>query len=165
MKVHGVALLPPDEAPVMLLREIEGRRRWLAVSIGAPEATALIAACQRVEHPRPDTIELIGQVIESFGGRVQRVEVTALEAGVFFADLVLSDGVHVSARPSDAVAIGVRAGAPLEVPESVLGVASVELDLVDEDEAGPEVEQEVADFRSQLDDVTAEDFGEPPPER
>ncbi|MBP2182164.1 bifunctional nuclease family protein [Amycolatopsis magusensis] len=156
VRVHGVALLPPDETPVMLLREITGERRWLPIAIGAPEATALVAACQQVVHSRPDTIELIGQVIEVFG-HVERVEVTALDSGVFFSDLVLGDGVRVSARPSDAVAIGVRAGVPLEVDEAVLAVASTTFELADDD-----VEQQIADFRVELDYVSPEDFGDPP---
>lgn len=161
--MHGVALVPPDNRPVMLLRETVGEQRWLPISIGTSEANALIAAREQVEHPRPDTIELMGQVVFAFGRRVERVEVTALDGGVFFADLVFDDAVRVSARPSDAIAIGLRAEAPLEVDEVVLDEASVEIELAGE-ASGADVEQEVTDFRARLDEITAEDFGDKPPE-
>ncbi|MBN6038395.1 bifunctional nuclease family protein [Amycolatopsis sp. 195334CR] len=155
--VHGVALLPPHETPVMLLREISGARRWLPISIGSPEAVALVAACEQLANARPDTVELIGQVLAAFGRQVQCVEVTALDADVFFAELVLDNGLRVSARPSDAVAIGVRADAPLQVAESVLATAATELKVVEDDP-----EQQIAEFRGQLDEVTPEDFEGPP---
>ncbi|WP_092536539.1 bifunctional nuclease family protein [Amycolatopsis arida] len=165
VRVHGVAILAPDdETPVMLLRETAGERRWLPISIGMPEANALVAAHQRVEHPRPDTIQLIGHVIGAFGRRVRRVEVTALHEGVFHADLVLDDGVRISARPSDAVALGLRAEAPIEVDEEVLAVAAVELELSDEPNREPDVEREIETFRARLDEATPEDFEDRPPE-
>lgn len=173
VRVHGVAVLPPDDAPVMLLRETVGDRRWLAISIGVPEANALVAAHERVEHPRPDTIELIGHVVEALGRRVRGVQVTALEGGVFIADLILDEGVRVSARPSDAVALGIRAGVPIEVQEAVLDMASVEVVIAGEGEpdrsdepatAAPFQEEEIASFRDRLDEATAEDFEDTPPE-
>lgn len=163
VRVHGVALVPPDNAPVMLLQETVGEERWLPISIGSSEANALIAAQEQVEHPRPDTIELMGHVVLAFGRRIERVQITALDGGVFFADLVFDDAVRVSARPSDAVAIGLRAEAPLEVDEAVLDEASVEIELAGE-ATGKDVEQEITDFRARLDDITAEDFGDKPPE-
>ncbi|PRX49413.1 hypothetical protein B0I33_103449 [Prauserella shujinwangii] len=161
VRVHGVALLPPDETPVMLLQETVGEQRWLPISIGAPEAGALIAAYQEVEHVRPDTIELIGHVVEALGRRVERVEVTALEEGIFLADLVFDDDTRVSARPSDAVAIAVRAGATLEVDEDVLDAAAAEIQFAGEPDPA-DAEQQIADFRAALDDVKPEDFGDRP---
>lgn len=165
VRVQGVAVLPPDETPVMLLRETVGGHRWLPISIGVPEANALVAAHEHIDHPRPDTIELIGHVIEAFGAQVRGVEVTALHGGVFVSDLILDNDVRISARPSDAVAIGVRAGVPLEVDEAVLDAASVELEIagnVDaenpEAESAPDQEQEISSFRARLDDITADDF-------
>jgi bifunctional DNase/RNase len=159
-----VTLLPVDETPVMLLRETVGEQRWLPISIGTPEANALVAAHQRIQHPRPNTIELIGHVIDAFGRRVQRVEVTALHEGVFISDLVLNDGVRISARPSDAVALGIRAGAPVEVDEAVLDVAAVEIEMSGDIDREHDMEQEIASFRARLDEATAEDFDDTPPE-
>lgn len=159
VRMHGVALLPPNDAPVMLLRETVGEQRWMAIWIGAPEANALLAAHQQVENPRPDTIELIGQVIDAFGRQVERVQVTTLQDNVFHADLILDDGTRISARPSDAVAIGLRAEAPIDVEDTVLAAATVEINVAEATD-GDDVEQEIANFRARLDDVTPEDFGD-----
>lgn len=171
MDVEGMAVLTPEAAPVMLLREREGERRWLAITIGGPEASAVALAQEHIELPRPGTIELIGQVVKSFGHRVSGVEVTELRDGIFFADLVLDSGIRISARPSDAVAIGLRAGVPIEVDDTVLEVASVRVEIVGE-RTGPDIEasadpveqeREIAEFRESLDRIAPEDFGDPPP--
>lgn len=147
----------------MLLQETTGEQRWLPISIGAPEANALVAAHQNVEHPRPDTIELIGHVVTGLGRQVRQVQVTALQDGVFIAELVFDDDLRVSARPSDAVAIGVRAEVPIEVEEAVLDEASVEIEIADAGEP-EDAEQEIAKFRAHLDQLTAQDFEDPPSE-
>jgi bifunctional DNase/RNase len=169
MDVEGMAVLAPESAPVMLLREREGERRWLAITIGAPEASAVALAQERIDLPRPGTIELIGMVVRSFGHKFTGVEVTDLRDGIFFADLLLDSGIRISARPSDAVAIGLRAGVPIAVDDSVLDAASVRVEIVGErsESAVPEdpaeQEQEIAEFRAMMDRIAPEDFGDPPP--
>ncbi|WP_210770295.1 bifunctional nuclease family protein [Qaidamihabitans albus] len=158
-------MLPDDSAPVVLLRESYGERRWLAIAVGAPEATAMMEAAQRVENVRPSTIELIGQVLHTLGSAVTGVEVTGLHEGTFVADLVLEGGTRVSARPSDAIAIAVRADAPVEVEEAVLDEAAVEIDVVDTSDPAAametrEREAEIADFRAALEEADPEDFGD-----
>lgn len=164
VQVQGVAVVAAETTPVVLLRETEGRRRWLAITIGGPEASELAQAQSQAVTARPGTIELIGQVIAAFGHRVTRVEVTQLHEGVFHADLVLDDGVRVSARPSDALALGLRADVPVEVDEKVLDEAAIELvaEVTDDEVAGEEEqEREVEEFRSLLDEVTPDDFRDP----
>nr|WP_116040573.1 bifunctional nuclease family protein [Amycolatopsis palatopharyngis] len=172
VRVEGVAVLPADEAPVLLLRETVGEQRWLAISIGVPEANALVAAHEHVEHARPDSIELIGHVVEALGRQVQRVQVIALDEGVFLADLILDGSVRVSARPSDAVAVGIRASVPIEVHETVFDAASVEVNFAADSDSGglgptalgPSQDQEIATFRERLENITPEDFDDNPPE-
>ncbi|QWF78447.1 bifunctional nuclease family protein [Amycolatopsis sp. CA-230715] len=151
----------------MMLRETEGDQRWLAITIGAPEADALLSAQERVAHPRPGTIELIGQVIDAFGHEVVGVEVTGLSHGIFLSDLVLDSGIRVSARPSDAVALAIRAGVPVTVEEAVLEEASVDIEITGtgaeataDDLSEHERDQQVAEFRALLDEVRPEDFGD-----
>ncbi|GAB3476793.1 bifunctional nuclease family protein [Amycolatopsis cihanbeyliensis] len=171
--VHGVALLTGGESPVMLLRESTGERRWLAISVGKPEAQAVLSAKDRIENIRPSTVELIGDVLQAFGRRVTRVEVTELRDNIFRADLVLDKDTRVSARPSDAVAIGLRARARIEVAETVFELAAVELEVTEngrpaEDEpadtptpAEPgSAEEQVRRFRHLLEQVRPEDFDE-----
>ncbi|OZM71782.1 hypothetical protein CFN78_18305 [Amycolatopsis antarctica] len=172
MEFTAVVLIPDEPAPVMLLRETEGLRRWLPIVIGEAEADELIAAHKGVDRPRPGTIELIAAVLEACDHRIERVEVPELRDGIFIAELVLTNDVRVSARPSDAVALGVRAGVTTEVGESVLAVASVDIALGDDlEDSGAETddhEREIAEFRTLLELADPDDFvadpGEDPDE-
>jgi bifunctional DNase/RNase len=161
VQVKGIGILPAEGAPVMLLREDIGRRRWLTIRIGVPEAEALLAAREQVAHIRPTTIELLLAVVEALGCDVERVELTALRDGVFHSDLVLDAGVRISARPSDAVAIALLAGAPVVVAEAVLDTAGQEMEVAGDEAVESE---EIAEFRTFLDAVTPDDFENLPPE-
>jgi bifunctional DNase/RNase len=100
------------------------------------------------------THDLLKLVTESLGARVERVVVTSLSEGTFFADLILSrngDEIPVSSRPSDAIALAARTDAPVFAARSVLDEGGVE--IRDEDQ-----ETEIEKFREFLEDVTPEDF-------
>lgn len=160
MTVVGVRVELPSNTPIVLLREQDGSR-YLPIWIGAPEATAIATAMENVEPPRPLTHDLLMLVIEELGATVSRVVVSEMRDSVFYADLVLStsDGeVHISARPSDSIALAVRSEAPVFAHPSVLDEAGIEIE--DESE-----EQQIEQFREFLEDVTVEDFmeGEGPP--
>jgi uncharacterized protein len=159
VELVGVRLQLPTNQPVVLLREAAGTR-FLPIWIGAVEATAIAYAVEGLVPMRPMTHDLMKVVAESLGGSVSRVVVTELREAVFYADLVLDrDGeeIHVSARPSDAIAFAVRAGAPLFAAPEVLEEAGVEIKDAEE-------ESEIEKFREFLDEVSPEDFV-PPPER
>lgn len=163
VEVVGMAVPVPGEAPLMLLREPAGARRWLAIMIGYGEAEALVRAREQIAQARPGTIELLGDVLSAFGQEVVAVELVEVRDGIFYADLVLASGKRVSARPSDAVALGLRQGAPISVAEEVLDVASVQLEVEGETDEGPadealDTEAEVARFRAELDGLRPEDF-------
>lgn len=151
----------PSSQPVLLLRELHGKR-YLPIWIGAVEATAIAFAQQGVQPPRPLTHDLLRDVISGLGRNLVQVRIDKLEDGVFYATLVFDQDGEVSARPSDAVALALRADAPIVVAEQVLAEAGIE---------GPEEEEEeVEQFREFLDSVSPEDFGEPgapgnPPEK
>jgi bifunctional DNase/RNase len=109
------------------IREKDGIRTFpIVIAIG--EAMAIDRHVNARTMPRPLTHDLLKAVIESLGARVQRVEVTKLENQTFFAELILMgpDGeIAVDSRPSDAIATGVRFGAPLYVNDDVLQECSV----------------------------------------
>jgi len=156
VELVGVRIELPTNTPIALLREIGGTR-FLPIWIGTNEATAIALALEGVEPQRPMTHDLLKEVTNSLGARVDRVVVTELRDGIYYADLVfVRDGVEikVSARPSDSIALAARTNAPIFVLPAVLDEAGVE--IRDEDE-----EDEVARFRSFLQDVTPEDFGSP----
>jgi bifunctional DNase/RNase len=153
MEVVGVRIELPTNTPILLLREVGGER-FLPIWIGTNEATAIALALEGVEPPRPMTHDLLKLVLEAVGSKVERVIVTDLQDGTFFADLVMSrngEEVVVSARPSDAIALATRTQAPVLVSRAVLDEGGVEI----RDEGQ---EEEIERFREFLEDVTPEDF-------
>ena len=149
MDVIGVRLEMPSNQPIVLLRETNSDR-YLPIWIGAPEATAIAFAQQGLTPPRPLSHDLMKEILGATGVSLSSVKITELRDGVFYADLVLSSGVEVSARPSDAIALALRTGSPIFGEEALLEEVGVSIP----DESDDEVER----FREFLDTVTPEDF-------
>lgn len=139
----------PSNQPLVLLRERNGDR-YLPIWIGAVEATAIAFAQQGVVPPRPLTHDLLRDVLDTLQSPVQEVRITELRDGVFYSVLDLGNGVEVSARPSDAIALAMRCGAPILSSEEVLDSAGIQVPDEEEDE--------VEAFREFLDTVNPEDF-------
>lgn len=159
VELVGVRIELPTNQPIVLLRE-SGGTRHLPIWIGADVATAIAFALEGVEPQRPLTHDLLQISVEALGARVDRVTITTLQDGIYYADLVfVLDGreVTVSSRPSDAIALAARTAARIFVSPAVLDEAGVE--IRDEDEE--EDEEEIARFRSFLSEVTPDDFVDP----
>lgn len=163
-----------SSTPLLLLEEVQGER-VLPIYIGAPEAAAIAYALQGVSAPRPMTHDLLGDVITALRARLFSVEITSLVDNTFFATLRLLREQHeilVSARPSDAVALALRVGAPILVADElmategkVLQLAYDEEDDEDDDNAYEPFDAStqadiVAQFEEFLDQVKPEDFGQ-----
>ena len=149
MRVVGVRVELPANQPILLLRETSGDR-YLPIWIGSVEATAIALEQQGVRPARPLTHDLIRDLIAALGHSLKEVRIVDLQEGTFFAELIFDGGVKVSARPSDSVALALRAGVPIHAEESVLAEAG----LVIPDEQEDEVEK----FREFLDSISPEDF-------
>lgn len=149
MHVIGVRVEQPQNQPVLLLRETNGDR-YLPIWIGQTEATAIALEQQGVEPARPLTHDLIKNMIELFGRSLVEVRIVDLQEGTFFADLVFDGQTTLSARPSDSIAIALRAGVPIFAEESVLAEAG----LVMPDDREDEVEK----FKEFLESVSPDDF-------
>lgn len=159
LEVVGVRVELPTNQPVVLLKETGGVR-YLPIWIGAVEASAIAFEQQGVQTPRPMTHDLLRDVITALGAELTQVSITELRDDVFYAELHFSSGGTVSARPSDAIALALRTGAPIVGDESVLAAAGIA--IPDDEEDDDEVER----FREFLDTVSPEDFfaeGEEPP--
>jgi len=149
VEVVGVRIEMPSNQPIVLLKEVDGVR-YLPLWIGAVEASAIAFAQQGLVPVRPLTHDLFTSVLHILHSKVQRVEITDLIDGVFYADLHLEGGVIVSARPSDALALALRASAPIEASEALFAKAGIEIPDQSEDE--------VEKFREFLDQINPDDF-------
>jgi bifunctional DNase/RNase len=121
VRVESVALDPRSNSPVLILGELEGSRR-LPIWIGFSEAQSIAAALENLSQPRPNTHDLAKRLIDHLEGKVERIVVTRLTEEIYYALIVVSTQgrvVEVDARPSDAIAIGLRYEAPLFVREAV----------------------------------------------
>ncbi|GIH95561.1 bifunctional nuclease family protein [Planobispora siamensis] len=153
MEVVGVRVEMPSNQPIVLLKEARGER-YLPIWIGMNEATAIAMAQAEEPPPRPLTHDLFRDVLDALGVGLRTVNIVALREGIFFADLVFSNGVEVSARPSDSIALALRTGARIFASEDVVREAGV---IIPDDQEGQE--DEVEKFREFLDQISPEDFG------
>jgi bifunctional DNase/RNase len=153
----GVRVEVPTNQPIVLLREQDGQRH-LPIFIGPPEATAIVYALQGMETPRPLTHDLFKSVLDDLGARLERVVITELHEGTFYAEIeIVQNGEthRISSRPSDAIALAVRYDeqVPIFVEEAVLDEAGVVFEAEEE-------EEQIEEFREFLDQVRPEDFAQ-----
>lgn len=156
MRVVGIRVEPPNSQPVLLLRELEGER-YLAIWIGQSEAASIALRQKGIEPPRPLTHDLIVNLIGAFERRLIEVRIIDMQEGTFYAEMVFDGDVRVSARPSDSIAVALRAGVPIIADEDVLTEAGLLIPEEDGDDA-PAKEDEVEKFREFLDSVSPDDF-------
>ena len=152
LELVGVRVELPHNQPIVLLKETSGTR-FLPIWIGPVEATSIAFALQGVVTQRPMTHDLLRDLLEALEVGVERIVVTELHEGTFYAEIHMASGeqpVVVSSRPSDAIALAVRASVPIYAHEGVLDEAGIE---IEDDE-----EEEVERFKEFLDEVTPEDF-------
>jgi len=161
VRVAGVALDSAGQHVILLkpIDELPGEGRILPIWIGAQEATSILIAVEGAVAPRPLAHDLMTSMLDALGATVERVEVTRIDDGTFFAEVTLRTGsdaaVVVDARPSDAVALASRASAPVFVADEVLGEAGVPGVVVESDQ-----EERLAEFQRFLEDVDPDDFRE-----
>lgn len=130
MTIDSIRVSLTNYQRVVILKE-KGTNRYLPIWIGPAEADAIALKLQNVELSRPLTHDLLRSVISELGAKVEYIVVSELKADTFYARLALSiDGVKldIDSRPSDALALAVRVGAPIYVEESVLEKAGIVLE-------------------------------------
>lgn len=151
MDVLGVRVSIPENEVVVVLAVRDEGRVVLPIVIGPREGASIATAQAGIVPERPQTHDLFISLLDATGVRLEQVHVTSLEEGTFHAELVLSSGQHVDSRPSDAIALALRARCPVLCDEGVLTAAGVVMDAEDEAEV-------VADFQAFLENVEPEDF-------
>ncbi len=134
--IDSVRVSLTNQQRIVLLRE-ENRERYLPIWIGQFEAESITIALQEIEVARPQTHDLLLKSIASLGARMIRVEVLSLKGDVFYGNLVIEANgqqINVDARPSDSIALAVRAHVPILVNQEVMREAGIvpEEDILDE---------------------------------
>ena len=158
MLIYGVSFDLVGKQPIVLLKTAEGNK-FLPIWIGHPEAAAILMKLQSQAPPRPMTHDLLSDMLEQLGAQIVRITVTELRENTFYAQITLQqDGgeIEIDSRPSDAIALAIRAEAPIFAADRVIEESAIEFEgeEIDQDR----LDEEVAKFRNFLDEVTPEDF-------
>jgi bifunctional DNase/RNase len=154
MEVKGLMLDPSSKTPIVVLHD-EAGEIFLPIWIGAFEANAIALRLEGVEPPRPMTHDLLIASLDQLGARIDKVTISALRDNTFFAvtSIVGSGGqLGLDSRPSDAIALALRADAPIFVLRSVLESAQA----AELTRTAPNEEE----LKQWLEDAELEDFGE-----
>jgi len=149
VEVVGVRVEMPSNQPIVLIKEVGGVR-YLPIWVGAVEATAIAFAQQGINSTRPLTHDLLLNVVGALRSKLQGVLLTELKDGVFYAELEFSEGVKVSARPSDAIALALRTKVGIRATEELFEQAGIEIPN--------QAEDEVEKFKEFFDHINPEDF-------
>jgi len=168
MVVESIRMNLLNPHRVVVLKETQ-RERYLAIVIGISEADAIAIKLQNHEVPRPLTHDLLSNTIAALGARVTQVVINDLLGDTYYARIVLdAHGRHVEvdSRPSDAIALAVRVGAPIMVEESVLEKAGIEPEAErsaakreDAEEAEKVDESKLGVFRDFINQLNLDDLG------
>ena len=155
MVIYGVSFDMVGKQPIVLLKTRDGNK-FLPIWIGHPEAAAILMKLQGANTPRPMTHDLISEMLSELEVTCTRVAVTELRENTFYAEVTLQlNGreIPIDSRPSDALALAVRTGAPIFAAEDVITESAIEFEHEVED-----TEEVVEKFKDFLDNVTPEDF-------
>ncbi|MBO5491574.1 MAG: bifunctional nuclease family protein [Desulfovibrio sp.] len=126
MRVYGLTIDAQSKTPLVVLREADGDAT-LPVWVGAMEAMAISLVLNNEQLPRPLTHDLFLMTLRALKAELRHVEIIAFRGGVYYAVLAVhgpEGRVRVDCRPSDAIALAVRTGAPIMVDEEVLRLAA-----------------------------------------
>ena len=155
MVIYGVSFDMVGKQPIVLLKTVDSNK-FLPIWIGHPEAAAILMKLQGATTPRPMTHDLLVDMLGELEVRCTQVAVTELRDNTFFASITLTVNgreLEIDSRPSDALALAVRSGAPIFAAEDVIAESAIEFEHEVED-----TEEVVDRFKEFLDQVTPEDF-------
>ena len=155
MKVAGIALDAVSRNPVILLRDAS-ERRALPIFISNEQARAIIVALENEESVRPMTHDLFANLLDDWEMALERVVIHSLKDNTFYAIMTVIQGEvtkELDSRPSDAISIALRMGAPIWVMEEVVADASIPVDR-EADEAEKEA------FRDFVSNLSPSDFAQ-----
>jgi len=152
VEVSGIRLEEDSETPIMLLHEPE-TSRFLPIWIGTIEAVSIAYAQEGFVHPRPQTHDLLIDIIESLNASISEVCITDIKDKTYFAEITLSTiegSVTLSSRPSDAIALAIRSNSKITVNHDLFNQNSII--IIDDNN------QEIKEFIEFIEDISPEDF-------
>jgi uncharacterized protein len=158
MKVSGLTIDPITNTPIVILKDMQ-ENKAIPIWIGLFEASAIATELEKVVFSRPMTHDLLNECLKTLNITVSKVEIVDIRNNTFFANIYLTregQDFSIDARPSDAIALALRAQAPIYVEESVIeksrnvdfGIKITDLDKLKE--------EKIKEF---LENLSAEDFG------
>jgi bifunctional DNase/RNase len=164
MVIYGVSFDLVGKQPIVLLKTADGNK-FLPIWIGHPEAAAILMTLQGATTPRPMTHDLVADMLDQLDAQVVRITVTELRESTFYASITVQQNgseIEIDSRPSDAIALAVRAEAPIYAASDVIEESAIEFEGEDVNE-----EEIVDEFKKFLDDVSPDQFavGEDEPDR
>jgi bifunctional DNase/RNase len=173
MEIYGVSFDMVGKQPIVLLKTADGNR-FLPIWIGHAEAAAILVKLQNHPPTRPMTHDLLTDVVGQLDAEVVSIAVTEMRENTYYARITLQQNgseIEIDSRPSDAIALAVRAGAKIYVADDVIEESGVEFDGdVSDDEiaaaagVSPLAELDPDEFRAFLDTVTPDEFANDPEE-
>ena len=155
MVIYGVSFDMVGKQPIVLLKTVDSNK-FLPIWIGHPEAAAILMKLQGASTPRPMTHDLVTDMLDQLDAQVVRITVTELKESTFYASITVQQNgseVEIDSRPSDAIALAVRADAPIFAAEEVIAESAIEFEHEVED-----TEEVVEKFKDFLENVSPEDF-------
>ena len=155
MVIYGVSFDLVGKQPIVLLKTTDGNK-FLPIWIGHPEAAAILMKLQGATTPRPMTHDLVTDILSQLDAQVVRITVTELRDSTFYAQITVQQNgseIEIDSRPSDAIALAIRAEAPIFVADRVIEESAIEFE-------GEEVNEEemIDEFKRFLDDVSPDQF-------
>ena len=155
MVIYGVSFDLVGKQPIVLLKTTDGNK-FLPIWIGHPEAAAILMKLQGATTPRPMTHDLVTDMLSQLDAQVVRITVTELRDSTFYAQITVQQNgseIEIDSRPSDAIALAIRAEAPIFVADRVIEESAIEFE-------GEEVNEEeiVSEFKQFLENVSPDEF-------
>ena len=155
MRVMGIALDTRTGSPIVVLNDMENRHA-LPIWIGSAEASAIIRKIEDIPSSRPYTHDLFIDIARQSEYKITKVEINNVDDQTYFSTVYmynekLQKELQIDSRPSDAIAIALRAEVPIFVTDNVLAVGLVSTDTEKD-------EQEAAEFRNFVQDIKPSDF-------
>ena len=152
VEVNSIRLEESSETPILLLLD-PSTQKVLPIWIGTIEAVSIAYAQEGILHDRPQTHDLLLNIVEALEGSISEVNISNIEDSTYFADIILNtvNGlVTLSARPSDAIARALRSNIPVTVNQEVFETNSIDL-IIDNS-------NEIEEFKEFIKDIKPEDF-------